>query len=409
MSGPSSAGQGFKAPGVPGQDISSAATGVNVGSSAPVAAAAVTGVHPGDLAGGRSSGRQRATNSRYAGGEFGELTSTAMRDYSKSLPKIGAVEKKRIAAKIKKEKAKEKSKKGPEEIVIGGEAVAPGQYSVAVVKRKPPPKRKKVQDKPQVSIMSKKEQEQNDIEESLIQQSAEQRARISEYHASLARELSGPSRPIELEAEIKKSSKECTSPLLDWTKPEARFIGKLCKIYWDGDKVWYYGRIINYDTAKAKHMVYYLTDATTEWLDVNDESVMVGESVVIVKNRSVWPALHFWASKNARAVMSRQRGYKQGCEYVEYFNDTKVREIGYVQRASLYSISQAQDLLPKKPSGKFSESMDKAMEEQLADRQDDEEHSVSHQARDPARNCKPVIHRHARQRPHSPHGVSEEP
>ena len=84
----------------------------------------------------RSSGRQRTGNSKYSGGAFEEITEVALRAYSKSLPKIGQVKK-------KSSKSKEQEKqKGPVEIVIGGEAVAPGAYSVAVVQRKKPAKRK---------------------------------------------------------------------------------------------------------------------------------------------------------------------------------------------------------------------------------------------------------------------------
>ena len=62
---------------------------------------------------GRSSGRHRATNTRYASSEFeGELTGAALQKYNKSLPKLGALEKKRQREKAKKEAAAAKGCKG---------------------------------------------------------------------------------------------------------------------------------------------------------------------------------------------------------------------------------------------------------------------------------------------------------
>ena len=69
--------------------------------------------------------------------------------------------------------------------------------------------------------------------------------------------------------------------------------------------------------------MYYLADATAEWISIHEEVVIVGESVVMVKNRSAWPALHFWCNTGAREILSKQRGFKKGCEYVEYFGETR--------------------------------------------------------------------------------------
>ena len=199
----------------------------------------------------RSSGRQRTGNSKYSGGAFEEITEVALRAYSKSLPKIGQVKKK--SSKLKEQE----KQKGPVEIVIGGEAVAPGAYSVAVVQRKKPAKRKPKVVAPIDVKLSKQEQEQNDIEEALIARASEMKARRREHEDLKTRDLpEGPSGPIEMETAIRRSAKECTSLLLNWDNPEAQFVGKLCKVYWDGDKVWYYGRIINFDPLRKKHLVY---------------------------------------------------------------------------------------------------------------------------------------------------------
>ncbi len=309
----------------------------------------------------RSSGRQRSANSKYSGA-FEEVTGDALRAYSKSLPRLGVVKKKKTTKLREQEKHK-----GPVEIVIGGEAVAPGAYSVAVVQRKKPARRKPKVAAPIDVKLSKQEQEQNDIEEALIARASEMKARRREHKDLKTRDLpDGPSGSIEMDTAIRRSAKECTSLLLDWDNPDAQFVGKLCKVYWDGDKVWYYGRIVNFDPLQKKHLVYYLADGTAEWISVHDEIVIIGNSVVIVKNRSAWPALHFWCNKGAREVLSKQRGFKKGCEYVEYFGETKVREIGYVQHSSLHAMTEAQGILPQNPSEKLQVVMEKARLEQEA-------------------------------------------
>ena len=307
----------------------------------------------------RSSGRHRSANSKYSGGTFEEITQDSLRSYAKSLPKIGQAKKK-----VTKSKGQEKQK-GPVEIVIGGEAVAPGAYSVAVVQRKKPAKRKPKIVAPVDVKLSKQEQEQNDIEEALIARASEIKARRREYEDLKKRELpQGPGGSTEMETAIRRSTKDCTSLLLDWDNPDAQFVGKLCKVYWDGDKVWYYGRIINFDPLQKKHLVYYLSDGTAEWISINDEIVIIGYRLVIVKHRTAWPALHFWCNEGAREVLSKQRGFKKGCEYVEYFGETKKREIGYVQHSSLYAMTESEAILPQHPSEKLKGVIEKARQEQ---------------------------------------------
>ena len=191
----------------------------------------------------RSSGRQRTGNSKYSGGAFEEITEVALRAYSKSLPKIGQEEVIQVE--------EQEKQKGPVEIVIGGEAVAPGAYSVAVVQRKKPAKRKPKVVAPIDVKLSKQEQEQNDIEEALIARASEMKARRREHEDLKTRDLpEGPSGPIEMETAIRRSAKECTSLLLNWDNPEAQFVGKLCKVYWgrrQGVVLW-----ANYQLRPAK-------------------------------------------------------------------------------------------------------------------------------------------------------------
>jgi hypothetical protein len=58
-----------------------------------------------------------------------------------------------------------------------------------------------------------------------------------------------------LEATIKSLQQETSTLILNWTIPEAKIIGKLCKIFWKDEKNWYYCRVITYDYLQKKHLV----------------------------------------------------------------------------------------------------------------------------------------------------------
>lgn len=67
-----------------------------------------------------------------------------------------------------------------------------------------------------------------------------------------------PSEPIEfngLEAALNKSLSDSSASLLNWECEEAKKIGHLCKVYWDGENQWFYARILNYDNHFKKYYV----------------------------------------------------------------------------------------------------------------------------------------------------------
>ncbi len=54
---------------------------------------------------------------------------------------------------------------------------------------------------------------------------------------------------------IKYCVKQAPSVILDWTTPQARRIGKPCKVFWEGDEMWYYATILYYDQINDKYFV----------------------------------------------------------------------------------------------------------------------------------------------------------
>jgi hypothetical protein len=100
--------------------------------------------------------------------------------------------------------------------------------------------------------LSIKEKEQLQIEEEFIKASREHLSKSQNVIYALP---VGPSKPMEMSAAIKKGVKECSKLLLDWSKPAAKLVGSLCKVYWDGENQWFYARILNYDCGFNQHYV----------------------------------------------------------------------------------------------------------------------------------------------------------
>lgn len=55
-----------------------------------------------------------------------------------------------------------------------------------------------------------------------------------------------------------ESSVASLMQLLDWSSPSVKKIGSLCKVYWDGEREWFYARILNYDKIRDRHYVCFL-------------------------------------------------------------------------------------------------------------------------------------------------------
>ena len=100
--------------------------------------------------------------------------------------------------------------------------------------------------------MSTNEKAQLQIEEDFINASREHRPKSQNVIYALP---VGPSKPMEMSAAIKKGVKECSKLLLDWSKPAAKLVGSLCKVFWDGENQWFYARILNYDCGFNQHYV----------------------------------------------------------------------------------------------------------------------------------------------------------
>lgn len=97
------------------------------------------------------------------------------------------------------------------------------------------------------------EKEESDLEDRLIEHS-----KRTKRHSKLCKPTAVDAEPIGIQTifdALNYAVKECSSLLLDWSSPEAKRIGSICKVYWDGDRTWFYARILNYDRVRDRHFV----------------------------------------------------------------------------------------------------------------------------------------------------------
>lgn len=154
----------------------------------------------------------------------------------------------------------------------------------------------------------------------------------------------GPSEELVLSDAIEKGVKGACRLLTNFQSVDAAFIGKLCKVYWDGENEWFYGRILNYDPINKMHFIYYSIDSTAEWLDIHKEPVVVCTELVAARSLSFppWPACRYEATSAAAlkqlALFPKQKQNSvkvEDCVFVEFFgNSFESRECAFVNPKS---------------------------------------------------------------------------
>eukprot|EP01041_Mallomonas_annulata_P005210 gene5210-10429_t len=132
---------------------------------------------------------------------------------------------------------------------------------------------------------------------------------------------------------IHKAVEESPMLAVDWSNPRARFIGQLCKIYWDGENQWFYARILSYRASEDIFYLFYLDDLTGEWITLDKECIMVVRDVVTtrLKKASPWPAMAFWTSALAATLLTQMKGYIRDGEFVEFFSDLAQKEYAFLK------------------------------------------------------------------------------
>ena len=200
------------------------------------------GEEPHDI--GRT-GRQRKAPTAYDNFLDDKTSKKEIRSYSSTAKKIV---KKRVLTDNEAASVLKKSK-GPKKGSDSGPSSGPS--STAIQKKTKTSVKAPVVVPVKEAVLSVREKEQLRIEEEFI---AMQHSRSTPRHIPSPLPV-GPSKPMEMSAAIKKGVKECSTLLLDWTKPAARLVGSICKVFWDGENEWFYARILNYDSVHNRHYV----------------------------------------------------------------------------------------------------------------------------------------------------------
>ena len=170
---------------------------------------------------------------------------------------------------------------------------------------------------------------------------------------------------MSLDEALRFSVKDSHSLLLNWNQEGAKIVGLQCKVYYDGDDTWFYGRVINFDEATNRHRVHYVEDNESEWINFSEDVVIVACQFVLVttaSGRIPWPAQRYWISPKARELLQTMKSYRQGGQYVEYFNEgSSHEEHGFPTDNLILELSEAN--LPKKPSLKLAAALTRMEEE----------------------------------------------
>lgn len=103
-----------------------------------------------------------------------------------------------------------------------------------------------------VVVLTPQARLQEELEEKHIARGRERKSRVPKPRKILPE---GAVDLPDIETAIKRGVKESSTLLLDWASPKAKMIGFLCKVYWDGEDIWFYARILNYDSFYDRHYV----------------------------------------------------------------------------------------------------------------------------------------------------------
>lgn len=249
--------------------------------------------------------------------------------------------------------ALKKTKRKRQERELADAAVA--KATVAELQKKPKVNKGSVQ-KP----LNAKQREELEREESLLRIFNERLTHYTLYRTHKLREETWEAKSIS--DAIRSGIRQSNTLLLDWTHPEVNKIGSLCKVYWDGEKNWFYARILNYDRVHNRHLVYYELDHTAEWIVFENECAMLSEGLILQQYGSnVFPAIYFRSTAKGDEQNSKQKNYKKGAYYVEFLTPNGKNEWNFYYASQMYPIEDK--YMPSRISTIFEMKLKLAQEE----------------------------------------------
>lgn len=158
----------------------------------------------------------------------------------------------------------------------------------------------------------------------------------------------------DLQAAIQRGASSCCSLLHDWNSENAKIVGHVVRVYWDGEKEWFSGTIVNYDYRTGKHYVYYDLDSTAEWVDLKTEPSIVTADICLAKfGAQIWPAYTHIISDSGKCILKHS---KTSGEYIEFIDET--RSNGYVSKNNIFPYKPPTSLITSDMTEFFDASVD---------------------------------------------------
>lgn len=99
-----------------------------------------------------------------------------------------------------------------------------------------------------------KETKQDVLEETLISQTF-RKGGPRKFAAAAVAAVNKPKSFKDQAMAYAHSLKETSSIIIDWEADATQLLGKLCKVFWDGEQSWFYARVINYDPYNGRYFV----------------------------------------------------------------------------------------------------------------------------------------------------------
>lgn len=109
-----------------------------------------------------------------------------------------------------------------------------------------------------------------------------------------------------------------------------KYIGRICKVFWEGDDAWYAGRVIMYDSVRELFFVHYTDDETVEWIPFNSVGMIINQDIQF---HNSWPVLVYKYSTLAIPQLKRMKGFNTG-SFIEYFG---TRQYQFLSKLNLKS------------------------------------------------------------------------
>lgn len=169
------------------------------------------------------------------------------------------------------------------------------------------------------NINNNKKNNKNNTETSLIIQQNDDNKDIINNNNNSHDNLTNEDTVFDIKTVIQNGLSTITKVSIFNNPSTFKYVGHICKVYWDQDNVWYTGRVLLYDSIKELYLIYFDIDQTTEWINISQSSedyVLLAEELTLHRN---WPAIQFTGSDKGLKYVQKKNGYSTGYTFISLF------------------------------------------------------------------------------------------